>query len=126
MKRTRLARPVVRPATQADILAFYKKPLQQTVIAKVGVVRGRIIGCGGVAYIDGKAFVFFDLKPSARRYKVTIVKAAKQVIDEVRANGCRVMWADLDPDEVGAERWARSLGFEPTLKARLYRWQSGQ
>lgn len=92
--------------------------------ARVGLVRGKIVGCGGVAYVDGRVIAFCDFKPSARKYKISIVKAALKIIGEVRARGCRVMYADIDPDEPGAVRWVTSMGFKPTMKPQLYRWQA--
>jgi len=110
-------------ATRADLEKFYgKNNVRQTMTARVGLVRGRIVGCGGVAYVDGRAFAFCDLKPSARRYKISIVKAARDVIEKVRADGCRVMYAEADANEPGAVRWLTSLGFEPTMKSGLFRW----
>ena len=119
-----LPRPIIRQATRADLEKFYGKGnVRQTMTARVGIVRGRIIGCGGLAYIDGKVIAFCDLKPSARRYKVSLVRAAREVIDTVRATGCRVMYAQLEPGEPGAMRWTASLGFEPTKEPGLVRWQ---
>ena len=118
----KLAPVTIRDATRADLTKFYGEPSKQTVIARVGIVRGRLVGCGGVAYVAGVPFVFCDLKPSARRYKVTIVKAAAALIDEIRAKGCRVMFADLDPDEQGAERWTKRMGFKPTAKPGRMKW----
>lgn len=115
-------RPVIRPATRDDLIAFYGEPLKQTVIANVGVVKGKIVGCGGAALVDGRVIVFCDFKPLARRYKISIVKAAWEVIKRLRDDGVRTMWADIDPKIDGAERWVRSLGFLPTEVPRLFRW----
>jgi hypothetical protein len=82
----------------------------------VGLLRGRIVGCGGVAYTGGMAFAFCDFKPSARRYKVTIVKAARAIID-------KVLWANVDPDEPGAVRWVTTLGFKPTRIPQIFMWR---
>lgn len=117
-------RPIIRQATRRDLEKFYGRDnVQQTMLAVVGIVRGRIVGCGGCAWVDGKVFVFCDLKPSARRYKVSIVKGAREIIEKVRSNGCRVMWAEVDDSEKNARRWVRSLGFKPTLKPNLYMWR---
>lgn len=119
-----LPRPVIRRATRADLEKFYRtKTIRQTLSARIATVNNRMVGCGGVAWIDGRVFVFLDLKPSARRYKLALVKAAKEVVDEVRADGCRVMYAQRDPTEPTADKWLRRLGFEPTLKPGIYRWQ---
>lgn len=125
MTRSSLPPVTIRRATREDLEKFYRtKNIKQSRIADVGLVRGRIIGCGGVAFIDGMAFVFLDLKPSARRYKVSLVKAAWRIINEVRSKGCRVMYANLDPNEPGAERWVTSMGFLPTEEPGLYQWRA--
>lgn len=122
---SRLPRPVIRPATRADLEKFYRtKTIRQTLSARVGIVNGRIVGCGGVAWVDGRVFVFLDLKPSARRYKIALVKTAMDVIKDVRESGCRIMYAHCDFTEPGAKRWLERLGFKPTLKPGLYRWHN--
>lgn len=126
-ERRSLAPVTIRPATRRDLEKFYRTTdIRQSRIADVGVVRGRIIGCGGVAFVDGMAFVFLDLKPSARRYKVALVKAARGVIERVRTSGTRIMYANLDPDEPGAERWVRSMGFLPTDEPGLFAWRASE
>ena len=122
MRRRKLARPVIRPATRADLDKFYPPgKFKSTVTATVGLIRGKIIGCGGVAHVDGKTVAFCDFYPLARRYKVSIVRAAMKVIAEAKARH-RVIYTELDPDEPGAERWVKSLGFEPTMQPRIFRW----
>jgi len=118
-----LPRPVIRPATRADLAAFYgpgKLPL--TVRAVVGLVDGAVVGCGGISEIDGILVAFSDFRPTARRYKLAIVKAAAAVIAEAQRSGARFIYAEADPHEPGAERWMRALGFRPTGRARFYRW----
>src|SRR3990167_9841860 len=125
MTRFRLSKPVIRPATRADLEKFYRtKTIKQTLSAWVAIVRGHIVACWGLAWIDGLVFVFCDLKPSARHYRMSIVRAGRAFIAEVRAKGCRVMYADRNLDEPGAVRWLKSLGFEPTRKPGLFRWQA--
>lgn len=122
----RLPKPIIRPATREDIARFFKGKYPFTSNAIVGVVRGRVIGIGGVGYVpttEGRRLVAFcDLKPSARRYKVTLVKAAAQIIETAKANGAKYIYAEADPKEPGAVRWITSLGFKPTALARIYRW----
>lgn len=117
-----LPRPVIRRATRADLEKFYRtKTIRQTLSAKVGIVNGRIIACWGLAWIDGVVFVFFDWKASALRYRVTMIKAGRALMDEAREMGIKVMWAQRDPTEPGAGKWLHCLGFKPTLKPGLYR-----
>lgn len=104
-------------------MSFYGD-VRQTMVARVGVVDGQIVGCGGVAYVDGHPIVFCDIPPEGRRYKVAIVKAANEVIGSVRASGCKVMFAYIDSSEPNARRWVARMGFKPTLTDNVYRWSA--
>lgn len=119
----KLARPVIRTATRDDIDALFGKgKFTLTCTAIVGVVRGRVIGGGGIAYRAGELWAFCDLKPSAYRYKLSIVKIAARIIADAKANGARRIFAEADPEKPMAERWIKSLGFEPTAKPRIFQW----
>src|SRR4051812_34574219 len=116
-------RPIIRRATRADLDAFYgpgRLPL--TVRAMVGLVNGEIVGCGGISETEGALVAFSDFRPTARRYKLAIVKAAAQVIEQAKADGARCIFAEADPNEPGSVRWMTSLGFLPTGRPQLYRW----
>jgi hypothetical protein len=125
MTRKKLAPVTIRPATRDDLEKYYRtKKIQYTQTAFVGVVRGRLVGCGGVAYAEGRVIAFCDLKPSARRYKMSIVRAAYKVIKHVQETGVKIMYAEANPDEPGAERWLTSLGFEQTTVRGIYSWRN--
>jgi hypothetical protein len=118
-----LPKPVIRPATRADIEKLYPKgEFTATTRAMVGLVRGRPVGIGGIALVDGRLYAFAYFKKSARRYKVSIVKAAIGVIEEAKASGARFIYCETDPNEPGAVRWVTSLGFRPMHKPGVYRW----
>lgn len=123
--RRPLLKPVIRPATREDIIAFHGKPYPFTSRAVVGLVRGRRIAIGGVGDVDGRLFAFYAMKPSARRYKVSIVKAAAAVIEAVKADGAKFIWAIVDPKEPGSRRWVEAMGFKPTVTPHRYRWARG-
>lgn len=119
-----MPRPVVRAATEKDIRKFYKGDNRHTVRAKVAVVRGRIIACGGVAYINGRPFAFLDLKPSARKYAVTLLRETLGVIEEFKQNGHKVIYTERNDKEPGVDRWLARIGFRPTPTPGLYAWQA--
>lgn len=115
--------PEVRWATPADLDAWdarhpreYPRP---TVTAMVGVLDGEIIAVGGVIHLNGQRFAFYELDEKARRYRVTLVKAAKRVMAHVARSGA-VIFAVADPAEPGAKRWIASLGFVPHDVPGLY------
>lgn len=117
-----LSKPVIRPATAADIAKFYKGTYRLTATAMVGTVRGRIGACWGISHVDGRLVLFCDVRPWARRYKLAIVKNAIAFVNTVKASGAKFIWTEADPNEPGAVRWILSLGFKPTRMPRMYRW----
>lgn len=119
----KLSRPVIRPATREDVLRFFKGWGALTVQAVVGVVRGHVVGIGGLAHIEGQLWAFSAFAPSARRYKISIVRAAAKVIADAKARGVKYIYAQADPKEPGAVRWMSSLGFRPTHQPGIYRWE---
>src|SRR3972149_732600 len=116
---------LVRPATREDIEGFSDLPNKPTVKAWVGELDGEIVALGGFAFSHGRWFGFVDLKDEARRYKMTIARAAKRIIAEAREQGIKFVYADADPEEPGAVRWLTSLGFTVDPRtAFLYRWRA--
>lgn len=119
------SRPIIRPATREDIEAFSSVPDKPTMKAFVGELDGKIIGIGGLAFSQGRWFVFCDLTEEARRYKVSIAKTARRVMDEAREMGIQFVYADVDETEPNALRWQKSLGFELDERSGfLMRWRA--
>lgn len=79
--------------------------------AWVGELNGKVIAVGGFAHLNGRLIAFYDMDEQARPYRVTLVRAARRIVDDMAKTG-RLLFARLDPDEDG-ERWVRSLGFDP-------------
>lgn len=97
-----------RPATAADIEAFYGVPAQKPVRAYVAAVDGVVLGIGGV-YRDGEQDVAFcDLKPEMKRHRKLIVAGARLFQREF---GSIQVSAVANPAEPGAERFLFRLGF---------------
>jgi hypothetical protein len=116
---------IVRPATREDIDAFSDMANKPTLKAWVGELDGRIIALGGFAFSKGRWFGFCDLEEDARRFKMTIGRAAKMILNEAKKQGIRFIYAEADPQEPGAIRWMTSLGFTVDPRtAYLYRWRA--
>lgn len=116
--------PVIRPATLADIEAFSPTQMKPTLKAWVGEVDGKIIGLGGFAFSGGRWFGFCDLNEEARKYKLTIARTARMVMEEAKKQGIRFVYAEVDKDIPGAARWLKSLGFSLDPRSlSLYRWE---
>lgn len=116
-------KPVIRPATATDLERFYGYPPRRTQRAVVGRVNGRVIGIGGVAYIDGLVWAFCDLKPTAKKYPVALVKACRTILDTAKKAGATTIWTQVDPKQPTAPAFVSRLGFVPTAVEGIYRWQ---
>ena len=113
-------RPIVRPATRADLDAFYAgRGARPTVTALVGELDGEVIAIGGIAETDGKSIAFFDMTDRARRYPIRIVKVARQILAQAVAKGA-IVHAQRDLNEPGAERFLEHLGFRPADGGRMH------
>lgn len=115
--------PVIRPATRKDIEAYSDMKNKPTIVAWVGDLDGRIIAIGGVALFHGRWIAFLDLTEEARRYKVSIAKAARTLFAWADQHGVKYIYADADKKEPKAIAWLHRLGFELDHRTNyLYRW----
>jgi len=119
-------RPVIRPATAADLIAFYGRPPPASVRALVAILDGRPVGVGGLKYeggADGETLLvaFSDLRPELRAYPVAIMRAARRVVASMQG---RPAIALADPAEPGAPAFLARLGFvhaASTAAGEIYR-----
>jgi RimJ/RimL family protein N-acetyltransferase len=103
------SKPEIRPATHADLVAFYGKPPSQTSRSWVGVVDGTVLAVFGLVYKRGRpAYFFSDLAPEARRYRIAIMRAARMMLDQM---GQIPVPAFADPGIPAAGRFLERLGF---------------
>jgi hypothetical protein len=113
----------VRPTTPEDVEAFVSAPLDYRIRAWTGLVDGRIIAIGGVAYLPhGVAALFMHSTDEARRYPVALHKAGRRMVDMVRASGATRIRAMPQPDIERAAAWLERLGFRrmPDQKEEVY------
>ena len=113
---------VCRPATSADLAAFYGKPVTRTLRAWVLETEGRIIAVGGIAYHRGRPWdLFSDCSPEIRKHPVATFKAVKAVLGSVLRDLPAVALAD--DSHINSERFLKMLGLKP-LGKRAYRWSA--
>lgn len=115
----------IRPATAEDIAAFSGLPSKPTIRAWVGEADGKVIALAGFAFSKGRWLAFCDLRPEARKYKMALARGALRAFAEIKRQGIKYVYAEVDPDEPGAVRWLTSLGF--TVDPRnvyLWRWKA--
>lgn len=103
----------IRPATLADILAYSGNLPFTRARAWVGVEDGKVLGVGGLAYLDnGAVIAFMDIDDTVRKSaKVSICKAARTAIRWAISNGLTEINALKADDVPAAERFLMRLGF---------------
>ena len=127
----RLAPILIRPAGRRDLEKFYgtRGAVLPTVVALVGIVDGEIVGVGGISRAQGRRIAFCDVTDAGRRYKMAIVRAGRRLMSDVAKNAAlhkrgANIFARLDPNQAGAERFLASLGFRPLPDHEgVFRWQ---
>lgn len=128
-------RITVRPATVADIEAFPRKDRSQivpTLKGWVAEVDGKTVGLGGLASGSGRWIAFLDLTEQGRELvaahmfaRLALVRAARMVLDDARAQGIRFVYADADTTRPRAAELLERLGFEFDVRSdRFYRWSA--
>lgn len=122
----------IREAHRADILRFFgeRNPehlaMMPTMKAWLGEKDGEILGIGGLALKGWRWIAFCDLTDEARRYKVSIVKLGKRIMQWADERNIVFVYLTVDPEEPGAQAWATSLGFAPDPRSTtLWRRMKG-
>lgn len=105
---------IVSPTTRADFEEMGKTPPYRMFGITARNEHGAIIGFGGVAYLeDGRKMAFADLTDEARKHKIALHKAGKQMMAEARKRGIKRLIAMADMGvSPAAERWLKRFGFE--------------
>ena len=103
----------VRPARLADVIEYAGRLPFTRVRAWVGVEDGKVLGVGGLAYLDnGAVIAFMDIDDTVRKSaKVSICKAARTAMRWAVANGLTEINALKADDVPAAERFLMRLGF---------------
>lgn len=116
-----LSKVNLRPANREDLDQF--EHYRPTVEATVAELDGKLIAVGGFAFLQGMVFLFLELKPEARRFKVTMHRMALAMIEKAKRRGFKFVYAQTDGTEPTAPRWLARLGFIE-IGIGLYRWQA--
>jgi hypothetical protein len=112
---------LIRPATAADIAAFYGAVQS----LHVAMVAGRPVALGGFVEEEGRLWVFLDVRDGAAAHGASIVRALRRELRQAN----RTVFAPCNAGRFPrAERLLRLLGFEPTEETRhdmrVWTWQN--
>lgn len=110
---TRMNRVVLRPATRADFAALLAEPLPWRLRAIAGEINGELLAVGGLAFPpDHAVTAFLQAGANARRYPVSLHRAALMILAEARRRRIPRVVAVADSGIEPAARWLARLGFE--------------
>ncbi len=119
-----MAHPKIRPATKADIDAFYGVQKNWSFRAVVADLNGEILGIGGIYYPVshcGKVpVVFSEFRPEMRRFPMTLARGALEIMNIVKGKTC---FAVASEKFDGSCALLERLGFEH-IGERTYKWQT--
>jgi hypothetical protein len=105
---------VFRPATAADVEAFYGHPPVTRMHAIVALREGVPVMIGGISWVDGAPIVFSSLKDEARKHRKWIAKGIRIVMDFADRFQMPALYAIANPNEPTAPYLLAKLGFRPS------------
>lgn len=123
-----MSRLIVRPATHADVAELSERihgvaeRLVYTSFAYAGEIDGKVVGFGGLSYVNGDVVAFADLMDVVREHPVTLHRIALKVLEEAARRGHRAVYASADKLTPAAARWLVRLGFVKQEDRNLYKW----
>lgn len=111
----------IRPATAADLEAFYGQRPQQTVKAVAVFQDGDLAAIAGVTIEPGFLVAFSDIKPGVTAPKMTYWRVAKEVMKFI---GNRPVVAGPSANHPNAARLLTKLGFVriESEHGEVYQW----
>lgn len=114
----------LRPATAADIVAVYGKPLNVSTYGITGTEGGQVLGVGAIFPSDGCWLIVCNLRAPVRsgimKYSKALLRAARQ-LQALAARHHMPMRAVLDPQQPRAAALLEHLGFRH-LDKDVYEW----
>lgn len=106
--------PATREDYEAAMVALHGAPsgAPTRVIGFAGKIDGRVIGVGGVAfYPSGVRIAFCEVGDEARKYKISLHRAALMTIEKAKAMGVRRIVVTEERMHEKTPHWLLRLGF---------------
>lgn len=100
---------ILRDATADDWFEYFGSYPANSFRGVCGHVDGHIVGLGGITY-EKVPKVFMDINEEGKRYKFSMVRGTRKVIDKMKKE-CKICYAVADDDDV-AVRFLFHFGFE--------------
>jgi len=120
--------PNLRLGTRKDWMEFFGEPPHNSSRTIVGEVDGEIVGICGLRYNDGFMTAFSCLNEKGAKYKFSIMKAGKMLLDMFEKHPGIIM-AIAEPELPTSSRFLERLGFvfmHDSEDGRVYRWHGSR
>lgn len=107
----------ISPSSVADFIAMAGELPPVRAHAFTGKRGDEILGIGGIANLpDGTKLAFAHLNDEARKYPVSLHRAALMTMKLARESGVKRLVAIADKSQPAARRWLERLGFQSEIK----------
>lgn len=106
-------RPEIRPATDADLRAFYERAYDAPWFGLAAETEGVVVGIGGIAWKGERPWLFLDCAPKWMPSPVTAHRLARRILTIAGEVGETVVYAIPSPQVPTAKKWFKLLGFKP-------------
>ena len=113
-------KPVIRPATKADIIVYRGKPYKESFRGIVADLDGEVLGIAGVLHTM-QLQAFSSIKDELRKYPKTLILGARE-FRKILNGYERDIYAIASKEERNSARFLEYVGFEP-YHERIYKWQ---
>lgn len=101
----------IQPAEPDQLVAFLGVEPMPGSRALMGFVSDVPIGAAGVSTVNGETWVWAQLRPEARMFKFALHRCALDILNALREEGCKQVFAHVDETKPRAAIWLDRLGF---------------
>lgn len=114
-----MTKPIIRPATKADVIAFRGKPYDESFKGVVADLDGEIIGIAGVLHTEHLQ-AFSTIEDELKKYPKILVLAAREFRNILNSYQSTI-YALASCKEKNSKGFLKYIGFE-RYTGRLYKW----
>lgn len=109
-----MASPVLRLSTSADVKALYPEKIKHNIYAITADLDGQPVAIAGL-YFDRNWILFTKIQPELRPYKLTIWRAAVELMKAIKALD-KPVYAMADPSIPRSDHLLLKMGFKHLSK----------
>lgn len=102
---------VVRAVGADEVEAFYGFELPSEIAARGGYLDGALVAVWGLSWVEGKCWIFWNMRADAWRFRVTIWREAHRLLASAREAGEAAVFSASEDNPI-ATRLHQRLGFD--------------